>query len=58
MQPLSAPISDLLFLPYLIHLKCNHQFVCFSANGKGGLISRHWPNRYRRRCKTSGTKFA
>jgi len=45
MQPLSAPKSDLLFLPYLFHLKCNHHFVCFSANGKGGLISRHWPNR-------------
>jgi len=24
MQPLSAPMSDLLFLPNLFHLECNH----------------------------------
>ncbi len=29
MQPLSAPISDLLFLPYLFHLECKHPTVYF-----------------------------
>jgi len=32
MQPLSAPISDLLFLPCLFNLECNHYFEKPSDN--------------------------
>ena len=32
MQPLSAPMSDLLFLPYLFHLECNHHPERLSDN--------------------------
>ena len=32
MQPLSAPKSDLLCLPYLFHLKCNHHPERLSDN--------------------------
>ena len=32
MQPLSAPKSDLLFLPYLFHLECNHHPERLSDN--------------------------
>jgi len=29
MQPLSASMSDLLFLPFRLHLECNHSIVRF-----------------------------
>jgi hypothetical protein len=58
MQPLSAPISDLLFFPYLYHFELSHQFVCFSVNGTGDFIKWNWPNRDKWIIKNSGMKFA
>jgi hypothetical protein len=45
MQPPSPPISDLLFFLASSHFELSYQITCFSANGKGDLISGHWPNR-------------